>query len=203
MSKIFFTSDTHFGSDRVRDLSRRPFKTVAEMDNTIINNWNSVVEKDDIVYHLGDFGDYSRAEELNGRIKLFSGNYEMDSLGYSIDEFAKAFKPFNDNIINEVVNKCDKLKRKFNFNQVLYTLANCPFDITIEGLGKVSITHRPEDCNKDLFCLFGHIHKLQMVKKFGLNVGIDCHNSYPISLDDVLFYKNSIEKVYDDNVFMN
>ena len=28
--KIFFTSDTHFGSERILSLSRRPFKTVKE-----------------------------------------------------------------------------------------------------------------------------------------------------------------------------
>ena len=49
--------------------------------------------------------------------------------------------------------------------------------------------------------MFGHIHKLQMVKKNGLNVGVDCHNFKPISLEEVLWYKNAIENHYDINVF--
>lgn len=55
--KFFFTSDTHFGEQRTLELSRRPFQNTAEMDKTIIDNWNKKVGKDDVVYHLGDFGD--------------------------------------------------------------------------------------------------------------------------------------------------
>ena len=55
---IFFTSDTHFGQQRALELSRRPFTCVEEMDRTIMANWNTIVGKDDIVIHLGDFGNY-------------------------------------------------------------------------------------------------------------------------------------------------
>jgi calcineurin-like phosphoesterase family protein len=63
------------------------------------------------------------------------------------------------------------------------------------------LVHEPIHNNQHIFNLFGHIHKLQMVKKNGLNVGVDCHNFKPISLDEVLWYKNAIENHYDDNVF--
>ena len=76
MSKIWYTSDTHFGSERTLELSKRPFKSVEEMDNTIISNWNKVVAPEDYVFHLGDFGDYERVKELNGKIVLVKGNYE-------------------------------------------------------------------------------------------------------------------------------
>lgn len=76
MNKVWFTSDTHFGSERTLELSKRPFKTVEEMDKTMINNWNKIVSKDDIVFHLGDFGDYKRVKELNGIKMLILGNYE-------------------------------------------------------------------------------------------------------------------------------
>lgn len=56
----FFTSDTHFGSERTLKFSRRPFKTTQEMDETFINNWNDLIKPEDIVYHLGDFGDFSK-----------------------------------------------------------------------------------------------------------------------------------------------
>ena len=36
MSKIWFTSDTHFSSERTLELSKRPFKSVEEMDKILI-----------------------------------------------------------------------------------------------------------------------------------------------------------------------
>mgnify|MGYP001387686297 CR=1 FL=1 len=51
---VWFTSDTHFGQQRTLELSRRPFKDVAEMDNTMVKNWNNLVSPKDTVYHLGD-----------------------------------------------------------------------------------------------------------------------------------------------------
>ena len=73
---IWFTSDTHFGAERTLNLSKRPFKSVSEMNNELINNWNNVVAEDDIVYHLGDFGDYTIIKQLKGRVVLVYGNYE-------------------------------------------------------------------------------------------------------------------------------
>ena len=55
--KTWYTSDTHFGQERTMVFSKRPFNTVKEMDLTIISNWNKHIMKNDIVYHLGDFGE--------------------------------------------------------------------------------------------------------------------------------------------------
>ena len=76
--KIFFTSDTHFGSLRTLELSRRPFKSINEMDWTTIRKWNNLVRPCDIVYHLGDFGESWPTRYLNGEIHLIFGNYERD-----------------------------------------------------------------------------------------------------------------------------
>lgn len=72
--KIWFTSDTHFRSERTLQLSKRPFNSVEEMDQTMINNWNKVVSEHDIVFHLGDFGNYEVSKRLNGNIILIFGN---------------------------------------------------------------------------------------------------------------------------------
>ena len=63
----FFTSDQHFGSERTLQLSKRPFKSTDEMDRVIIDRFNSKVTNDDIVIHLGDFGDFNKVKELNGK----------------------------------------------------------------------------------------------------------------------------------------
>jgi len=67
----------------------------------------------------------------------------------------------------------------------------------------VKLIHEPDEAEGFGFFLYGHIHKLQMVKINGLNVGTDCHNYTPVSFDDVLFFKNAIENHYDENVFMD
>ena len=78
INKIFFTSDTHFGQES--KLKRRPYKTVKEMDESMINNWNQIVGENDLVIHCGDFGDYSIRDKLNGKILLICGNYEINDI---------------------------------------------------------------------------------------------------------------------------
>ena len=80
--KSFFTSDTHFGHERVLVHDKRPFANVDEMDNTIIENWNKVVGERDEVYHVGDFCFRSAKSaewylnQLNGRIHIVWGNHD-------------------------------------------------------------------------------------------------------------------------------
>lgn len=90
MKDIWFISDTHFrhaailGFKDYAGLTVRPFLTVDEMDEAMIDCWQSVVKPQDIVYHLGDvlFGE-NKAEwleqhfaKLNGTKHLVLGNHD-------------------------------------------------------------------------------------------------------------------------------
>ena len=85
MGRIFVVSDTHFGHDREFLWGPRGFTNYKEHDNTVIKNWNNVVQPDDIVYHLGDvmLGDneygMSCLRQLNGTIKIIRGNHDTDA----------------------------------------------------------------------------------------------------------------------------
>jgi calcineurin-like phosphoesterase family protein len=76
-----------------------------------------------------------------------------------------------------------------------------PQEISINN-NQFWLCHKPENYNSNMMTLFGHVHKLQLIKRFGLNIGVDCHNYTPISLDEILFYKNAMKNHYDHNVFM-
>lgn len=56
MSNVYVISDTHFSHKAIIAIAGRPFYSVEEMDNTIIENINKVVERDDTLIHLGDVG---------------------------------------------------------------------------------------------------------------------------------------------------
>lgn len=85
MSKDYFISDTHIGHRNIIKYENRPFNSVEEMDEKIINNWNSVVNEEDVVYHLGDFFLTSTdrqieiMERLKGDIILIRGNHDHQS----------------------------------------------------------------------------------------------------------------------------
>ena len=50
---IFFTSDLHLGHENCIRLCNRPFSSIEEMDETLIENWNRKVTGKDTVYILG------------------------------------------------------------------------------------------------------------------------------------------------------
>lgn len=86
----FYVADTHIGHERLLDMQPRPFVTIEEHDEHIVQGWNSVVRDDDIVYHLGDFGfalsrNADRIKELFGRLRgrkyLVIGNHDTDKRG--------------------------------------------------------------------------------------------------------------------------
>lgn len=84
--KIFIISDTHFHHKNIIGYTGRPFKTIEEMDETIIRKWNNKVGKDDLVIHLGDFALGNKEEvskiknRLNGKIILIKGNHDHKSV---------------------------------------------------------------------------------------------------------------------------
>ena len=84
----YYISDIHIGHKHVlnceesRNIDNRPFKTLDEMHETILNNWNSIVRNCDHVYCLGDMvwreNDESIAfvSQLKGNIHLVVGNHD-------------------------------------------------------------------------------------------------------------------------------
>lgn len=85
-SKIFFTSDTHFGHANIIDFCKRPFSSVEEMDQKLIENWNNVVGPKDYIFHLGDFCFKGTQywdkilDQLNGYKFLIIGNHDLHNL---------------------------------------------------------------------------------------------------------------------------
>ena len=84
MSNIYFTSDTHFHHKNILNFCRstRLGSNVDEMNELLIEQWNSQVKPYDTVYHLGDFSFASPDKtieilnRLNGVKHLILGNHD-------------------------------------------------------------------------------------------------------------------------------
>ena len=185
MSKIFITSDTHFGHDREFLLGPRGFTSIEEHDQEVIRRWNSVVSPDDVVYHLGDvmLNDNAHGMEclrqLNGQIKIVPGNHDTDS---RLKLYAQL-----ENV--EVMPMAISLKyKKYNFY-----LSHHP---TL-----TSNLEKAPYLRMHLINLYGHTHqqgKFFQDMPFMFHVGMDSNNCTPVSLDDAIqMMKDETQKCID------
>jgi calcineurin-like phosphoesterase family protein len=98
LMSAFVTADTHFGHTKSLSFIRpdgealRPFSSVEEMDETMVERWNAKVNKGDTIYHLGDVviprASLKILDRLNGRKILIRGNHDIGPL----KDFSKYFE---------------------------------------------------------------------------------------------------------------
>lgn len=174
-TKVFFTSDTHFGHSNIFKYCQRPFNSAEHMDEVLINNWNEVVSPQDIVFHLGDFCFGSDKEwikilqRLNGTKYLILGNHD--------------------------------LKKIANSNQIKDYFADINMQMrVVVDKQKMLLNHYPFLCfeggYQNVWQLFGHVHsskhstgldKERLVHLFPTqyDVGVDNNNYRPVSFAQV------------------
>lgn len=89
---IFVTSDTHYGHANIIKYCNRPFSSVEEMNEVMIERHNAVVREKDIIYHLGDVYMSMKGkflEKLTGRKRLILGNHDTGKDQYLHQFFQK------------------------------------------------------------------------------------------------------------------
>lgn len=81
--KRWVIADLHFCHQNIIEYGNRPYKSLQEMNQALIDNWNKVVKKEDIVYVLGDFTLTRKmtviknlVQSLNGNKVLIMGNHD-------------------------------------------------------------------------------------------------------------------------------
>lgn len=170
---LYFTADSHFNHANIIKFCNRPFNSVEQMNETLIDNWNQVVGKDDIVFHLGDFCLGGAAEwtklldRLNGKIYLILGNHDLKNIRQG---FIQRFE----HVALQMFITVDKQK--------MY-LSHYPF-LCFEG------------GYNDIWQLFGHVHtrknntgidaeRLQYLYPTQYDVGVDNNNFKPVSFEEV------------------
>lgn len=156
---VFFTSDTHFGHDALVHKGLRIIpgvETIDQHDALLAARWNSLVGKNDTVYHLGDFAWREPAKYrgmLNGQIHLVLGNH---------DRIRAADKGLFESISD--------IKRVRVGERRIYM---CHYAMRVWNTSHYGAWH-----------LYGHSHGSlpDDPNSRSLDVGVDCWNYYPVTV---------------------
>lgn len=176
--KQWITSDTHFFHKNILKYCKdtRPFKTVEQMNQTLIDNWNSCVQPGDEVYHLGDFG-FAPEEKLanvikrlNGDICFVSGNHDKQMYKKEVSQLLKWTKPYH--------------------------------ELSVDGT-KVCLFHYPihewNQMHRGAVHFHGHLHSQREVAR-SKDIGVDSNNCFPYDLEKLVkrMKKKPIECEYHE-----
>lgn len=164
--KTYVTSDLHLGHSGIIKYCNRPFNNVQEMDDFIVSEWNSIVDKNDKVYILGDVTFYkdekatNLVSSLNGNKSLVTGNHDKRNLKY------KPFKSCFEQVHNYY---------EFYYNNNVICMFHFPI---LEWHG----------AHKGYVHLHGHMHgKSTGLEKFKIkDVGYDATKKVVLNIDDIL-----------------
>ena len=182
---IWFTSDHHFGHEKIIKYTKRPFSSVEVMDAELIKRWNWVVSPEDTVYHLGDFTlgnhtlSYHILRQLNAKtIYFIPGGHDKRWLKRNLDVAP-----------SEIYAKVEKVQPIHQIKAEGQLIILCHYPLRSWEQSHYGSIH-----------LHGHTHgtigvmelssdtKMPPDQKRGkrIDVSVDCWDYSPISLDDVI-----------------
>lgn len=195
-SKIFFTSDQHFGHEGIIKFANRPHNDVEKMDEDIINKWNNTVPSDGLTFVLGDIGFCSINQiidiysQLNGRKILIRGNHDSN---------------YPDSVLSSIFDEIYDL---------LYI--RIQDDETMKYM-YIVLCHYPmfdwQGSFKGAWQLFGHIHTRELTEFETLktklfasqyDVGVDNNNFEPVpfkSLKEIMIRQSNISSFKKTNYY--
>jgi calcineurin-like phosphoesterase family protein len=157
MNNIWFTSDQHYGHDKIIEYCDRPFKNVDEMNEELIKRYNDLVKPDDLVYHLGDFAFDNNPgkffHRLNGDKILILGNHDRQP-------------------VKQLPWKSVHDYYELKIGKTFIVLCHYCFKV-------FNKSHR------GALQFFGHSHGSMSDNRQQLDIGVDNNNFYPINLDQI------------------
>lgn len=175
----YFTSDWHIGHKNIRHLGERPFSDDVAMQNAIFDNYNAVVNDDDLVYFVGDiFWQYQLAPSILSSLKgtkiLILGNHDKGFKEKGRDKYLHFYKDAG--FYKVYTNVCipGPKGRYITVNH---------FPYRIEGIQQRYYDYRLE--NQGDWLIHGHIHQNGFVRNRQINVSVEVWDYKPVSITTI------------------
>lgn len=102
MNTIRYIADLHFRHKNAIAFDNRPFSSIEEMEERLIENWNRVVQKGDTTYIVGDFcwgkepAWLEIVPRLNGNKVLILGNHDLKGMSGKLKKYFADIKPYKE-----------------------------------------------------------------------------------------------------------
>lgn len=175
MNNLFFTSDQHFFHRNIIEYSNRPFDSVEEMNEILIQNWNAIVGNNDWIYTLGDFS-FGTIEQNIEIVKYLNGN-KVFILGNH-----------DKNINKEFLSYFRKVKR-------IHEITNVKPNIVLSHYA-MRVWNKQ---HYGTWQLYGHSHGTLPESEYmkAMDVGVDCHPNYSP------FHYDEIREILDNRYYFN
>lgn len=203
---IYFTSDTHYFHKNVITYCNRPYESLEQMHEKLIENYNSVVGPNDECYILGDFsfGNAGNTEEivkrLNGKKHLILGNHD----GHSATRYkAMGFESVVNNqkfchVLGEDTEPTEHSKQEIQlFNMSHFPYLEIESGYEPELLDELKIKYKYHKFgvpNDGKWLLHGHVHCSWKTKGMMINVGVDVWDFKPVSMEQIMEIVKKMKK---------
>lgn len=147
---------------------KRGFSSAEEMNEHIVEKWNSVVRKGDVVYLLGDVSmekaTYDILDRLKGFKKVILGNHDMPQ------HIVK--------LLDHVNSVCGMIKYKSSSLRISVFLTHCPI-------------HPMELDYRVSYNIHGHVHENNIPDDRYINVSCEAVDYTPRTLEELISVKLS------------
>ena len=203
----WFASDHHFGHANVIDFCNRPFSTIQEMDQSLIDNHNRLVKPEDLVIFVGDVFMYCTPDrmkevvsQLNGERKiLVIGNHDKDprammNLGFDFVVSEMSMKIADETVLFS--------HYPFRMGSILYQWVKFKSRV-FKLLNKIGIKvrrisperyHNKRPVDRGQFLIHGHTHNSNKINGRAIHVGVDAWNYKPVNIQQISNLISQVKK---------
>lgn len=174
-TRIWVTSDQHFGHDKIIKYAKRPYKNPSVMKDVLINNWNNLVGIDDMVICIGDFAWNESSTSLFNLLKRLHGSKVLCKGNHDRLSFSKYLEAG----FNFV---CDSFVWHWSGKNILF----------VHDPNKVA----KADYQKYDIIAHGHLHNKDFASNNGrfVNLSVEKTNYKPVLINSLVnkFYKHNV-----------
>jgi calcineurin-like phosphoesterase family protein len=184
---VWFTSDWHFGHQNILEYTDRPYRSIDEHDEALIENYNNRVQQGDVCYFLGDMFFSCSTEKARDYLSrmcgtkiLIKGNHDKNKdLWYYSIGFDVVLESAKIRLGQKIVHLSHYPFRAPWYKRLYWHIKSPKY----RNYKSRKYRNVPNDGN---YLLHGHTHTNKKINGRAVHVGLDAWDCKPVSATEIL-----------------